>query len=164
MQAVTFAGQGRKPGDWAMQVSAGTAGVADTRATHAVRIDSAPVASLSLKALDDRLPINGETVCEVRLFNQGPNDMRDARLVVRLPEGLDLVTAEGPTRWQLRGRQVAFEPMAELRPRVDAIYRVRVRAVAGTDLPIQAELNAAGMEKPQQAFRAIQITGGLAGQ
>jgi uncharacterized repeat protein (TIGR01451 family) len=159
MQAVTFTAQGRKPGDWAMPVSAGATGVTEARATHAVRIDSAPMSSLTLKTQDARLAINGETVCEVRLYNQGPNNMRDARLVVQIPEGLDVVTVEGPTRWQQRGKQVVFEPMIELRPRVDAIYRVRVRAVSGTDATIQAELNAAGMEKPQQAFRAIRIVG-----
>ena len=135
----------------------GAKDITEARATHAVRIDSVPTSSLTLKTQDDRLAINGETVCEVRLFNQGPNNLRDARLVVQLPEGLDLVIAEGPSRWQLRGKQVVFEPMAELRPRVDAIYRLRVRAVKGNDLTIQAELHAAGMEKPQQASRAIQL-------
>jgi uncharacterized repeat protein (TIGR01451 family) len=164
MQAVTFTAQGRKPGDWAMPVTAGATGIAEARATQAVRIDSAPTASLTLKTQDDRLAINGETVCEVRLYNQGPNNMRDARLVVQIPEGLDVVAVEGPTKWQQRGKQVVFEPMAELRPRVDAIYRVRVRAVSGTDATIQAELNAAGLEKPQQAFRAIRITGADGGR
>jgi uncharacterized repeat protein (TIGR01451 family) len=159
MQAVTFTAQGRKPGDWAMPVSAGASGIAEARVTHAVRIDSAPTASLTLKTQDDRVALNGETVCEARLYNQGPNNMRDARLVVQLPEGLDVVSVEGPTPWQHRGKQILFEPMVELRPRIDAIYRVRVRAVSGTGATIQAELNAAGMDKPQQAFRAIRIAG-----
>ena len=158
LQAVAFTVQGRKPGDWAMPVSAGATGSIEARATHAVRIDATPASSLTVKVQDDRLAINAETVCEARLFNQGTTSMRDARLIVQLPEGLDLVSVEGPTRWQQRGRQVIFEPLPELGPRVDAIYQLRVRAVAGTDLPIQAELNAAGMEKPQQAFRSIQIT------
>ncbi len=164
MQAVTFTAQGSKPGDWAMPVSAVAQGTAEARATHAVRIDATPTSSLTLKVLDDRLAINGETTCEVRLFNQGPNAMRDARLVIQLPEGLELISAEGPTRWQQHGKQVVFEPMVELRPRIDAIYRLRVRAVSGTDATIQAELTAAGMDKPQQAFRAIQVSARTGGR
>ena len=123
-----------------------------------------PTASLTLKTQDDRLALNGETICEARLYNQGPNAMRDARLAILLPDSLEVVGIEGPTRWQQRGKQIVFEPMAELRPRVDAIYRMRVRAVVGSDSTIRAELNAAGMDSPQLALRAIQIAAPVAGR
>ena len=164
MQSVTYTAQARKPGDWAMPAAATAAGIAEARCTQAVRIDAVPTASLTLKTQDDRLALNGETICEARLYNQGPNAMRDARLVILIPDSLEVVGIEGPTRWQQHGKQIVFEPMAELQPRVDAIYRMRVRAVVGSDSTIRAELNAAGMDTPQQALRAIQIAAPVAGR
>ena len=103
-------------------------------ATHAVRIDAAPTVSLTLKTQDDRLAVDGETICEIAPVQPGAE--RHARRPARrsrCPRSLEVVGIEGPTRWQVRGQLVVFEPMAELRPRVDAIYRIRVRGVSAPD-------------------------------
>ena len=123
-------------------------GVSRGRATHAVQVEVLPALSLELTALDDPIPAGRDTVYEIRVYNGGQAAARGLRLVVQVPDCLAAVHAEGPTAWQVRGQQVYFEPLAEMRGNRDAVYRVRVRGMKPGEGRLHAELHAAGLTKP----------------
>jgi uncharacterized repeat protein (TIGR01451 family) len=147
-QTVTCQLRARQVGDWAMALNLSIDGTPRGRATHAVQVEATPALSLELTALDDPIPAGRDAVYEVRVYNGGQAAARGVRLVVQAPENLAPVNAEGPTPWQVRGQQVFFEPLAELRGRVDAVYRVRVRGMAPGEGHLRAELHAAGLSRP----------------
>ncbi|MFO0876305.1 MAG: hypothetical protein U0840_02945 [Gemmataceae bacterium] len=147
-QQLSYEVRGRQPGDWALAGSLEVDGMAPMRATHALQLEAIPNLALELTALDDPLPVGRETVYEARVFNGGPAPARDVRVVIQVPASLVPTHAEGPTPWQIRGQQVVFEPLSEMRQGVDAIYRVRVRADRPGQGRFRAEANAPGLSRP----------------
>jgi uncharacterized repeat protein (TIGR01451 family) len=154
-QTVTCGLRARQPGDWALSASAGVEAVAGpaanqrlARATHAVQVEAAPSLTLDLTAGDDPVLAGRDSTYEARIYNAGPAAARGVQLVVHVPEHLLPVRAEGPTPWQVRGQQVLFQPLAEMRGRVDAVYKVTVRGVRPGQGRFRADVHAGGLARP----------------
>ncbi len=158
-QAVTCQLRARQAGDWAMAMHLTVEGVSRGRATHAVQVELTPALSLELTAMDDPIAVGQDTVYEARVYNSGQAAARGVRLVVQVPDNLLPVHAEGPSAWQVRGQQVFFEPLAEMRGRVDAVYRVRVRGAKPGEGRLRAEVHTGGLARPL----AQELTGHVQG-
>jgi uncharacterized repeat protein (TIGR01451 family) len=158
-QSLTCQFRARQEGDWAFAAVAQSGGATPVRATHAVRIEAIPSLSVELTALDDRLNVGQETTYEVRVYNAGPGSARGLRLVANLPPNLLPVRAEGPTAWRITTQQVFFEPLAELRGRFDAVYRLRVRGQQAGQGRLRAEIHAISLTRPLQQELSAQVAG-----
>lgn len=147
----------RQAGDWAMAANLQVEGATPTRATHALQVEATPALAMELTAQEDPIGVGRDTVYEVRVYNAGSAAASGLRLVMRVPEPLAAVSAEGPTSWQIRGQQVYFEPLAEMRERRDAIYRVRVRGMKAGEGRFQVELHANGLARPLEQGRTSHV-------
>lgn len=147
-QVLTCQVRARQVGDWALAGLVQLDNLPGVRSTFALRIESPPTLALEVTARDDPISVGRVTTYEVRVYNSGQAGARGVRLVLQLPDHLTAVQANGPTLGQIRGQQVFFEPMAEMRARVDAIYRVQVRGVRAGEGRFAAALHAAGMARP----------------
>ncbi|MFM7148847.1 MAG: hypothetical protein ACKO23_03295 [Gemmataceae bacterium] len=132
-------------------------GVTPASASHSIRIDPNTSLSMEWTAAQDRLLLGREMNFELRLYNPGPAPVQGVRVVVDLPETMQATQADGPTRWQISGRQVVFEPLPELKARIDGIYQIRVRGVRTGQGQVRAEVYAAGAEKPQVQARGVLV-------
>jgi uncharacterized repeat protein (TIGR01451 family) len=156
-QTVTLKLRGRLPGDWALPAAAQAAGQAEARATTAVHLEAVPALTLELSARDEAVPVGGESVYEVRVVNQGDTPASGVVLLAALPDGLRATQAEGPARWHAQGQQVAFEPLGQLGPRADAVYRIRVRGEHPGAGSFRARLSAAALPQPVLQERAARV-------
>jgi uncharacterized repeat protein (TIGR01451 family) len=147
-QGVTFRLRARTPGDWAVQAVATAERVAGATATHAVHVEGVPALALEVLAPDAALAVGGETTYELRVLNKGSAPGENVRLVAWLPEGLAAVQVEGPVPGAAQGQQVVFLPLAQLPPRVDAVYRIRVRGRAPAAGRFRVELRADSLPRP----------------
>jgi uncharacterized repeat protein (TIGR01451 family) len=147
---VSFQVRPRKMGDWALASAVTAEGMPEVRATHAVHVSAAPSLTLEVTAHDDPLGVGGETTCDVRVYNHGPASAEGVRLRLVLPDHLLAVQASAPTRWQIQGQQVLFDPIDQMRGRVAAVYRIRLRGVREGVGPCRAELTADGLGQPIQ--------------
>jgi uncharacterized repeat protein (TIGR01451 family) len=145
---VSFQVRARKMGDWALASTALAEGMAEVRATHAVHVAASPLLTIETTVHDD-LTVGGESTCEVRISNPGPL-AESVHLRVVLPDNLLAVQASAPTRWQIQGQQVLFEPLDQMRSRVTAVYRIRVRGVREGVGACRVELTAEGLAGPIQ--------------
>ena len=80
----------------------------------------------------------------------------------KLPDNHTPVHGEGPAAWQVRGQQVYFEPLAELRGRAEAVYRVRVRGAKPGQGRFRVEAHAAGLARPMQQELTSHVRGTVA--
>ena len=70
------------------------------------------------------------------------------QLSADLPPQVEFVAAEGPTRYRRDGGRVSFDGLAQLAPKADATYRVRVKAVQPGDLRARFQLQTDNMQSP----------------
>jgi uncharacterized repeat protein (TIGR01451 family) len=96
----------------------------------------------------DPIEVGGETTYEVHVVNQGSKAAGNVRLSVVLPPELKPLAAEGPTRQTLEGQRVVFEGLAQLAPKADTTYRLRVKALKPGDLRARFELLTDDMQTP----------------
>jgi uncharacterized repeat protein (TIGR01451 family) len=158
-QMVTFKLRARLPGDWALPAAAQGSGTAVARATHAVHLEAVPTLALELNAHDGPLDANAEAVYEMRVVNQGAVPASGLSLVVEVPDGLVPLQGDGPTAARVQGQQVTFDALAQLAPRADAVYHVRVRGERAGQGRFRARLYAGGLEQPLVQEVTAQVRG-----
>ncbi len=109
----------------------------------------------------DPVRVSGETVYEVKVTNTGTEADRNLQLACNLPAGTELLSATGPTAYlervgvdfnapgQARNqRTVTFEPVRELGPQTEVVFRVRVRATATGDGRFRAAITSDHLTTP----------------
>lgn len=108
------------------------------------------VAALLFQVLDvsDPIEVGGETAYEIRVVNQGSKAANNIELTVSLPDEMEPAAAEGPTRYEISGRQVLFEPLPLLAPKADTTYRVRVKGLQPGDLRVSVQLASDELQTP----------------
>jgi uncharacterized repeat protein (TIGR01451 family) len=99
---------------------------------------------LEVSDSDDPIEIGKQTVYEVVVTNAGSKTESNLKLVCTLPEQLSFRTAQGPTRYHAEGSTVVFEPVGQLAPRGELVYKITTRALAAGEVHFQTRLTSAG--------------------
>jgi uncharacterized repeat protein (TIGR01451 family) len=92
--------------------------------------------------------VGSEAAYEIRVANQGSKEATNVRITALLPQGMRAVAAEGPTRYALDPNRVQFESLAQLAPKAETTYRVRVQGLQPGDLRIRVQLQTDEMQEP----------------
>jgi uncharacterized repeat protein (TIGR01451 family) len=96
----------------------------------------------------DPLEIGGQTTYEVHVVNQGSKAASNVRMTVDLPAELKPVAAEGPTRYAVEGNRITFDAVAQLPPKGETSYQIRVKAMRPGDLRARFQLSSDDMQRP----------------
>jgi uncharacterized repeat protein (TIGR01451 family) len=125
-------------------------------------VDGIPALRVEVLDTADPVEVGQETTYEVKVTNTGTKPAADVRLVCDLPAELRFVSAAGPSGAGAERvgvefgppapgravRAVAFDPVAELAPRTEAVFRVRVRAEAVGDARFKAVITSGDLSAP----------------
>ncbi|HUY31892.1 MAG TPA: hypothetical protein VMV69_03865 [Pirellulales bacterium] len=108
------------------------------------------VAAILFEVVDvaDPVEVGGETTYDVRVVNQGSKTATNVQMLVSFPPELKPTGAEGPTRHEISGQDVQFQPLAKLAPKAETTYHVRAEGLAPGDLRVQVQLLTDEMTKP----------------
>jgi uncharacterized repeat protein (TIGR01451 family) len=150
----------RAPGDWTLSAQAVGDHLGEAKADLGLHVEAAPALRLELAAHDETLTTDAEATYEFHVVNQGSTPVTNARLTVSLPEGLTPEHAEGPTPARQSRAVVTFDPLPQLRPRADAVYRVRLRGRRPGDWRVRIELGADGARAPLLEEVGVRVTDG----
>ncbi|MGL6095009.1 MAG: hypothetical protein ACRC7O_04305 [Fimbriiglobus sp.] len=127
-------------------VSVDVAGTRGAKATadKATLVDGVPALRMELVDLHDPVEKGEVTVYEIRVANTGTKSDTNVVVSCPLPPQLKLVSATGPVGSKTEDlgtcTVVKFEPVRELAPKTDAVYRVTVKAVTSGDVRFKAQL------------------------
>jgi len=68
--------------------------------------------------------------------------------VARLPKQMRFLSAAGPSRYQIIGDRIEFDPVDHLPPNMMATYEINVQGIALGEGRFHVELTAAALEQP----------------
>lgn len=129
-----------RAGEHALRVRSTAAKGAEAESEQSVLIEGIAAILFEVRDAVDPIEVEGETVYEISVLNQGSKAAANVRVHVLLPPEMQPVAAEGPTQHQMDGRQVVFAPLARLAPKADTMYRVRVRGLKPGDLRTRVQV------------------------
>ncbi len=161
-QTITLRLRAPLRGNWTLTAQAVGEGLGEAKASLEIRVEVMPSLQLELAAHSNTLAAEAEATYEIHAINTGKTDAENLRLSVRLPEGLALVRAEGPSAARSSAQGVAFDPLPRLAPRADAVYRLRLRGQRPGNWRLPLELRAEGVAEPLREEIAVRVTGGQA--
>jgi uncharacterized membrane protein len=112
-----------------------------------------------VKDLEDPIEVGGETGYEIRVVNQGTKAADNVRVAIELPPGMKLVSAEGETPHKAQQGRVVFEPLQQLAPKADTVYRVRVQGMQPGDQRVVVEVNTDDLGQPIRREESTRVFG-----
>jgi uncharacterized repeat protein (TIGR01451 family) len=118
------------------------------QAKQQVTIEGLAAIMFELRDLDDPIETGGETGYEIRVVNEGTKSATNVRIAVGLSPGMQVVSAEGETQHEAQGNSVIFEPIAELAPKADSLFRVRARGVQAGDQRVKVQVMTDDLREP----------------
>jgi uncharacterized repeat protein (TIGR01451 family) len=125
------------------------------------RVEGLPALLMELADVDDPVEVGKETAYEIRVTNTGTKTETNLQVVCTIPEGMEFKAARGAAGcpFKVDGREVTFEALPRLAPRVDAIYRVTVRCRQPGDMRFQAKMKADGLTLPVHREESTRVYG-----
>jgi uncharacterized repeat protein (TIGR01451 family) len=112
-----------------------------------------------VRDLEDPIEVGGETGYEIRVVNQGTKAAANVRVAINLPPGMKVVSAEGETRHAAQSGGIAFEPLAQLAPKADTLYRVKVQGMQAGDQRVTVEVNTDDLGQPIRREESTRVFG-----
>jgi uncharacterized repeat protein (TIGR01451 family) len=88
----------------------------------------------------DPIEVGKETVYEIRVVNQGSKVAQNVVATALLPQDMEAVNGDGPTRASQEGGRIVFEPLPRLAPKQEAVYKIRVQGKRAGDHRITVQV------------------------
>lgn len=94
------------------------------------RVNIVRLPAMQLMVIDDEDPVmkGDQVVYTVRVWNEGDAPDRNVKLTAELPNGLEFVSADGPTTNSHDGSKITFEPIKTMQPGDRADYKVTAKS------------------------------------
>jgi len=137
-----------EPGDQKLRIeSAADLDLAKT-AEQTVVVEG--LAELFFQVADQADPIEtgADTVYTVNVTNQGSKTASNIVVAAQLPAAMQPVGGEGPTRFQIQGQQIIFQPLNRLAPKDSVVFRIQARGRAEGDHRVRVQISSDEIRTP----------------
>lgn len=141
-RTVQIALQAQQPGALVNRATATADGGLTAQAEAKTVFEGATGLTFDIDVKDNPLDVNAQTTFIVTVLNQGMAPATKVQIALTLPEQVQYVAARGPSKERQEGRQVIFEPLETLQPKVEMRYEVNVKALREGEAKVRAELRA----------------------
>ena len=171
VKSFEFEGSATQAGTLSHHVDA--SGDRGTKATGQCRtaVDGIPALRMELVDRVDPVETGGETSYEIKVTNTGTKADANIAIACELPKEFEFVSCSGPTDGkkvvgikiddpEKRGVvQVVFEPVAELGPKTEASFTVKVKAKATGDVRFKATMTSKHLTSPVTKEESTRVYG-----
>jgi uncharacterized repeat protein (TIGR01451 family) len=124
-----------------------------------VLVEGLAAIKFEVKALDDPIEVGRETGYEIRVLNQGTKAAANVQVTAELPPGLKFISAEGETQHKFDQGRVYFEPLQQLAPKADTVYRLRAQGTQPGDQRIVVEVKTDDLQQPIRREESTRVFG-----
>lgn len=130
-------------------------------ARHRQEVQIEGLAAIDFEVLDheDPIEVGGETTYEIRVSNQGTKAATNVQIAASLPQGMNLLSANGETSHRVQAGNVVFDPIASLAPKADTIYRLQVQVSQPGDLRLGVEIQTDDLQQPIRKEESTRVFG-----
>ena len=122
-------------------------GLADS-VEHQVSIDGLAALLYTVTDVSDPIEVGGQTTYEIHIVNQGSKAATNLQLAALIAPGMELINGEGPSRANIDGRRLIFEPLPRLAPQADTFYKIHVKGLQPGDKRITVKLISDEVNEP----------------
>jgi uncharacterized repeat protein (TIGR01451 family) len=153
----TFKLRAQEPGEYPIFAQAVAERGLKARAQQSTKVDG--IAAILLEVVDvaDPVEVGAETVYEILVTNQGTDFAKSVNIKATVPEGMKIISADGPTGNKIDGRTIRFGELSKLAPRADAIYRLKVRASKAGDARVEVQVTTDSLKTPVTELESTQV-------
>ena len=81
------------------------------------------------------------------------------QITAELPAGLKLISAEGETQHKSDKNRLVFEPLQQLAPKADTVYRFRVQGLQAGDQRVAVEVKTDDLAQPIRHEESTRVFG-----
>jgi uncharacterized repeat protein (TIGR01451 family) len=124
-----------------------------------VLVEGIAAIMFEVRDTEDPIEVNGETTYEIRVVNQGSKAATNVQVVVSLPPGLQFVSASGETHFSAERGGIVFEPLKQLSPKADTVYRVQVKGIQPGDQRVTVQVNTDDISQPIRREESTRVFG-----
>ncbi len=139
-------------------------------AEFSTKIEGIPALRMELVDSVDPVEKSTETVYEIKVTNTGTKADSNIVIACTLPKEFEFVSCKGPTngkKTELTGQAamvtypstVVFEPINELPPKTEAVFKVTVKARGTGDVRFKAEMTSKHLSSPVKKEESTRLYG-----
>lgn len=128
-------------------------------AEFVTRVEGASSLALEVIDLDDPVELGTEAIYEVLVKNEGSAASKDVSLVCELAQGVNFISAEGPSQHIAENGKVLFRTIPELGAGKTATFRVRVASSVTGNSRFRARLSSESVAEPLTADELTRFYG-----
>jgi len=148
MGSVTVTARPTKPGEHILRVEGRAQRGLEAIEEQPILVEGLAAVEFQVIDLSDPVELGGEAAYEVIVKNSGTKASSAVELVATLPVEMQLISADGPTRFKSTGQKIHFEPLKSLAPGESVSYQLTAKTVDAGDARLQVKLITAEMQSP----------------
>jgi uncharacterized repeat protein (TIGR01451 family) len=161
VKELSFEGTCAQPGTLSHHAEA--TGDRNTKAAADYTTKVAGIPALRMEMVDAVDPVekSGETVYEIKVTNTGTQSDADVKIVCEVPKEFEFVSSTGPTKGRndAKARTVTFEPINELAPKTEAVFKVKVKAITTGDVRFKSVMTSKHLTAPVVKEESTRVYG-----
>jgi uncharacterized repeat protein (TIGR01451 family) len=92
--------------------------------------------------------VGSELTYTIKVLNQGSAVGTNIAINCTLPPEEEYVSSTGPTKAKVVGKSVNFAPIPSLAPKAEAVFKLKVKALAAGDVRFKVEMNSDQITRP----------------
>ena len=129
------------------QAEAGDKSMTEARATAMATTKIVRLPATQIEVVDDEDPVaaGSEVVYTINVINEGDAIDKMVEVSATLPDGLEYVSAKGPTEVTNEAQEVKFAPIEVIGIGEEVVYTVTGKATGQGDLRFKVKLNTEGL-------------------
>jgi uncharacterized repeat protein (TIGR01451 family) len=124
-----------------------------------IMVEGLAALMFEVKDTEDPIEVNGETGYEIRVVNQGTKAATNVSVTVEIPPGLKVISAEGESGHKLQDGRLIFEPLQQLAPKADSVFKIRAQGLQPGDQRIVVEVNTDDLQHPIRREESTRVFG-----
>jgi uncharacterized repeat protein (TIGR01451 family) len=148
MGNVSVTARPTKPGEHILRVEGRAQRGLEAIEEQPITVEGLAAVEFQVIDLADPVEIAGEAAYEIVVKNGGTKDSSQIEVVATLPVEMQLIAAEGPTRFKAAGQKIMFEPLKSLAPGESVSYQLTAKTIEAGDARLQVKLITAEMQSP----------------
>jgi uncharacterized repeat protein (TIGR01451 family) len=157
MGKVTLTTMPTEQGDLPLKIASTAQRGLSAEKNEVIRVEGIAALVFQVVDLADPIDVGGETTYEIRVANQGSKPAENVQIIATLPQELKPLGAEGPSRHDINGQQVIFQPLARLTEKSETVYVIRAQASRQGDVKISVQLKSSDLTTPVVKEEATRV-------
>lgn len=133
---------------------------AEASAQATTKVEGIPAILLECVDNPDPVEVGTNTTYTITVTNQGSTPDTGIKIVATVPDEEEFVSADGPTKFEAKGKTVTFAPLASLAAKARATYLVVVKGAKPGDARFKVVLTSDWLKTPVEETESTHVYSG----